>query len=263
MATKYSEEEIRIINCFNEVKTNNKELIYNGHACKVLLVDKPHYRHGGEGKTDIYLLLNDGISDYEVKCSSKMSNAEFLENKLKPERAEAIFGENWSKILSEYSFSLKDKFESLSLYNEEKNSCTLGYRTDITTKSRTLAKEFIPSPQEKREILLGEKLEENKRNVEVAGNLIKNAGVATHILLNSEYYKNAQDILDNLLTPEEVDLKCYITFCAVNYYIDKDRCESRPLGVNIDWSSGEPNIIYDEPLKHTSQEMRDILKRCL
>ena len=251
----YSEEEIRIINCFNEVKNNNKELIYNGHACKVLLADKPHYARGGEGKTDIYLLLKDGINNYEVKCSSKMTNAEFLENKLKPERAEAIFGKNWSKILNEYSFSLKDKFESLSLYNEEKNSCTLGYRTDITTKLRTLAKEFIPSPQEKREILLGEKLEENKRNVKVGENLIKNAGVANYILLNSEHYKNAQDILDNLHTPEEVDLKCYITFCAVNYYIDSDKYESRTLGVNIDWSNGEPNIIYDEPLEHTSREV--------
>lgn len=260
---KYSEEEIRIINCFNEVKNNNKELIYGGHACKVLLVDKPRYAHGGEGKTDIYILLNDGINNHEIKCSSKMSNAEFLENKLKSSRAEAIFGENWQKILNEYNISLKDKFESLSLYNEEQNSCTLGFRTDITTKSRTLAKEFIPSPQEKREILLGEKLEENKRNAKVGETLIENAGVATHILLNSERYKNAQDILDNLLTPEEVDLKCYITFCAVNYYIDRDKYESRPLGVNIDWSSGEPNIIYDEPLKYTSREMRDILKRCL
>lgn len=260
---KYSEEEIRIINLFNEIKNNDKELMYNGRAYKVLLADKPSYSSCGEGKTDIYLLLNDGINNCEIKCSSKMSNAEFLENKLKADRAEAIFGQDWPKILNEYTSSLKDKFESLELYNEEKNSCTLGFRTDITTKPRTLAKEFIPSPQEKREILLGQKLHKSKCNVKVGGTLIENAGVATHILLNSEHYKDAQSILNNLLIPEEVELKCYITFCAVNYFIDTDKYESRWLGVNIDWSSGEPNIIYDEPLKHTAKEMRDIVKECL
>lgn len=260
MSMKSLENEQRIITLFKEAKT----VIYNGKIYQIIIAEKPQY-HKGEGKTDIYLKLISDEDEQEVKITTKMTTAEFLENKVKPERAKVIFGENWVDTITNYALSIKDRFESCVLYNENENKCTAGWRIDITSRGkRKLSKRIEATKEFKQEILFGINLSEEKRHVKVADKLTFNAGVANYLLLNSEQYTTAQEIINAMQTIDEVELECYIAFCAVNYYIDKNKGESkRSLAVYVDWSSGEPIIVYDSPLTYTSTDIFNKIEELL
>ena len=257
MSMKSLENEQRIITLFKEAKT----VIYNGKIYQIVIAEKPQYCKG-EGKTDIYLKIINNEDEQEVKITTKMTTAEFLENKVKPERAKVIFGENWANIITNYALSIKDRFESCILYDEDVDKCTAGWRIDITRGKRKLSKRIEATKKFKQEILFGTNLSEEKRHVKVADKFIYNAGVANYILLNSEQYTTAQEIIDAMQTIDEIELECYIAFCAVNYYFNKKhKGESgRSLAVYVDWSDGDPIIVYDSPLTYTSTNIFNKIK---
>lgn len=255
------EEERRILNLFKKADT----LEYNNEKYRVISADKPTYNQG-EGKTDIYILLKNNAKEVPLKISSKQSNADFLENKLSAKRAETIFGENWSEIITSSALQLKELFEQRQIYfptskgRVEAGSYTMGWRVDIVNKkSGKLSCPIILTLEQKKEIFLGANLPTEKRNVKVGNILIQDAGVANKILLNSECYDSAQAILNALIEIEDYSPNCFFAFKAVNYRSLTDEIDgNRSLAVWINWESDAHEPVFTSPLIYGSKN--DILK---
>ena len=123
----------------------------------------------GECKTDLYLLAKNNKIKKEFKVSIKLSNYEFLENKISRERAEEILGSHWSKIISESTLSIKDLFpiNELIIYSTKHKSYTLklGWKFEIFNDTTRALKVFPNlSHQQKIEVLSGLNLPNDKKN---------------------------------------------------------------------------------------------------
>ena len=241
-------EEKRLI----QILQGNK-VFFEGELVEILFVGKPLY-HSGEGKTDFYILLSNGK---EIKVSSKSKTADFLENKINAPRAEQIFGKDWSKIISSSAKKLQEKFSKRQLYYPKRQakiaagSYTMGWRLDIINKnSGELVCPVILSEEQKAEIFLGTNLPAEKRNAKVNGEIIENSGVANRILIDSENYLTAQEIINGLLKIEDYNPECFLAFRAVNYRSIEDKIDgNRPLAVWVNWKDkNSPEIIFDSPL---------------
>lgn len=251
-------EEKRLI----QILQGNK-VFFEGELVEILFVGKPLY-HSGEGKTDFYILLSNGK---EIKVSSKSKTADFLENKINASRAEQIFGKDWSKIISSSAKKLEEKFYEKQLYYPEKTgriaagSYTMGWKLDIINKnSGKLVCPVILSEEQKAEIFLGTNLSPEKRNAVVNGKIIENSGVANRILIDSENYSTAQEIIDGLIKIENYYSEYFLAFKAVNYRSLEDKIDgNRPLAVWVNWEKEKPEIIFDTPLKFGAKN--DILKQ--
>ena len=251
-------EEQRIINAF----TSGLNIQYQGKIHVVDFAVKPHYG-SGEGKTDAYIRCTDGT---EIKISTKASNADFIENKISLERYRRIFGNDFAPLLSAIN-SLKQQFLDRQIIYPTKTgrieagSYTMGWRVDIVNKQSGVLCAPLPiTTEQKINIFFGGNLEENKRNALINGQTIYNSGVANALLLNSENYKTAQEILDALIQPEDYQVPLYIAFKAVNYRSLSDKIDgNRPLGVAIDWTNhNNPKFIFDKPLQYGAKN--DMLK---
>lgn len=113
----------------------------------------------------------------------------------------------------------------------------MGWRLDIINKnSGKLVCPVIFSEEQKAEIFLGTNLPLEKRNAAVNGKVIENSGVANRILINSENYSTAQEIIDGLIKIEDYHPKCFLAFKAVNYHSLEDKIDdNRPLAVWVNW----------------------------
>ena len=250
-------EEKRLIQLLQGSK-----VFFEGELVEILFVGKPLY-HSGEGKTDFYILLNNGK---EIKVSSKSKTADFLENKINASRAEQIFGKDWSKIISSSAKTLEEEFYKKQFYYPEKQgrisagSYTMGWRLDIINKnSGKLVCPIIFSKEQKAEIFLGTNLSIEKRDVMVNGDIIKNAGIANRILIDSENYSSAQEIINGLIKIEDYQPDYFLAFKAVNYRSLEDKIDgNRPLAVWVDWRKENPKIVFDTPLKYGAKN--DVLK---
>lgn len=250
-------EEKRLI----QLLQGNK-VFFEGELVEILFVGKPLY-HSGEGKTDFYILLSNGK---EIKVSSKSKTADFLENKINASRAEQIFGKDWSKIISSSAKVLEEEFYKKQFYYPEKQgrisagSYTMGWRLDIINKnSGKLVCPIILSKEQKEEIFLGTNLSIEKRDVMVNGSIVKNAGIANRILIDSENYSSAQEIIDGLIKIEDYQSDYFLAFKAVNYRSLEDKIDgNRPLAIWIDWRKENPEIIFDTPFKYGAKN--DVLK---
>ena len=124
----YIEAERNIANILR-----GSNIIFNGQPKRILLAEKPSYA-SGEGKTDIYCLLDDKT---EIKISYKKNNADFLENKLTAKRAKEIFGKSWKEILINSIKPLIPLFEESEIYFPKSKgkiyagSYTMGWRCDL------------------------------------------------------------------------------------------------------------------------------------
>lgn len=221
----------------------------------------------GECKTDIYLCFDDGE---EVKISIKQDDADFVENKLSPLRAEALFGEHWKDIISLSILTLKDKFLDKQVYYPEKkgnieaNSYTLGWRVDIIRKNTgKLTCPILLSKEQILDIYTGMGLPADKRNCYINGEIIKNSGVATYYLEANNSYNLAQEVIDNLIPFDNfIAPTLYLTFRAVNYRKNSDKYEkSRWLGVCIHWNNGVPTIDFNHILNYKSNDIYDLYKQ--
>ena len=108
----------------------------------------------------------------------------------------------------------------------------------------------ILSEEQKAEIFLGTNLPAEKRNAKVNGEIIENSGVANRILIDSENYLTAQEIINGLLKIEDYNPECFLAFRAVNYRSIEDKIDgNRPLAVWVNWKDkNSPEIIFDSPL---------------
>lgn len=274
MSITFSREEESIRTLFPIGTTFN----YDNVLYEVIEVGKP-FSEKGEPKTDIYICaISKDRKKKEFKISFKKSNADFLENKISKERAQQLFGKNWSKIIKESIDKLELSFQSKKLiYKEqeghtEKGSITLGWKFELVNKiSGALSDEIILVEDQVIDVYAGTNLEDEKKNAKVNGKLIDDSGIANFILIGETGFNSAQEVIDKLISVKDyvkLHPKVYFACKALNYRFLKDKWDGdRPLAVYVEWSaSGKKlshSLVFDEPLEKKGNEVAEKLKAAL
>ena len=252
---------------------------YEGEEYMVIDSGKPLPQKGkGEPKTDIYVCAQSEGTTKEFKISYKKKNADFLENKMKSDRAEQIFGANWKEIIEENTKRISDRFEETPVLfleqrkKTEPGSMTLGWRFELFNKLQggLSGKMENLTRDQVYEVYAGKKLEERKRNAKVNGKVIPNSGTADYILVTDEV-ESAQDIINRMqpigeYIDENPDI--YYGCKALNYRSKKKKMEgNRALSVQVDWHVEDEklsiDIEYEKPLMRDGKQMKAAVETCL
>ena len=251
---------------------------YDNTAYEVIEVGKP-FSEKGEPKTDIYICaVSKNYKKREFKISFKKSNADFLENKISAERAQQLFGDNWSEIIKQSIDKLKPSFQSKKLiYKEkeghtEKGSITLGWKFELVNKiSGALSDEILLVEDQVIDVYAGTNLENEKKNAKVNEKMINDSGIANFILIGETDFKNAQEVIDKLISVKDYAKqkpKVYFACIAVNYRPLKNKWDGdRPLAVYVEWGISNKklshNLVFDKPLEKKGNEVAKKLKTVL
>ena len=259
MAKRFSESEKAICAQF----AVGKQFCFGGGEYEIVTSGKP-ICFKGEPKTDVYVLARSAQGmKIELKISFKQRNADFLENKTNKERAEAIFGVDWQSIIGMSTLGIRAKFEGRHFVY--KSSCgktgagaiTLGWRFELLNKpSGELSGEMLMSREQVIDVYAGTNLPPDKRNSKVNGEVIKDSGIATHLLFDDMPCATLQETIDSLYTVEqyvERHPKIYFACKALNYRSATKKYDgNRPLAVYVDWSAIDGKLsaclVFDAPL---------------
>jgi len=233
----------------------------------------------GEPKTDIYLDLSvNNNFRKEIKISYKKTDADFLENKIRAERAKQIFGENWELILSESTGSIKKKFENRKLIFYEKKvtteakKITLGWKFELMNKtSGELSGQMQLTGQQKEDVYAGSNLSSEYKDSYVNGKKIKDSGIANFILIEDDVNEiTAHQILEGIIPIKEFikNTEIYFACKALNYRAIKDTWDGdRPLAVHVDWNAKggllTSKLVFDKPLQKKGNEIGKKLQSSL
>lgn len=248
------------------------EFVFQEKKYKVILSGKPTC-HKGEPKTDIYILA-ESISDrVEIKISYKKENADFIENKVSAERAEQLFGKEWANIIEQSTTAISSRFEERMLIYKntfkktERGAITLGWKFELLNKnSGDLSGKMILTEEQVIDVYAGSNLSYDKRNAMVAGNVVKDSGIANYILVDENVH-SAQDVIDKMVPIKEyVNMYPDIYFAckALNYRTFTKKWDGdRPLSVQVYWNAEEnklvPKLVYDKPLTVKGNEVANRL----
>lgn len=251
---------------------------YDNTAYEVIEVGKP-FSEKGEPKTDIYICaVSKNYKKREFKISFKKSNADFLENKISAERAQQLFGDNWSEIIKQSIDKLKPSFQSKKLiYKEkeghtEKGSITLGWKFELVNKiSGALSDEILLVEDQVIDVYAGTNLENEKKNAKVNEKMINDSGIANFILIGETDFKNAQEVIDKLISVKDYvkqHPKVYFACKALNYRTLKNKWDGdRPLAVYVEWGISNKklshNLVFAKPLEKKGNEVAKKLKTVL
>lgn len=251
---------------------------YDNIAYEVIEIGKP-FSEKGEPKTDIYICaVSKNYKKREFKISFKKSNADFLENKISAERAQQLFGDNWSEIIKQSIDKLKPSFQSKKLiYKEkeghtEKGSITLGWKFELVNKiSGALSDEILLVEDQVIDVYAGTNLENEKKNAKVNEKMINDSGIANFILIGETDFKNAQEVIDKLISVKDYvkqHPKVYFACKALNYRTLKNKWDGdRPLAVYVEWGISNKklshNLVFDKPLEKKGNEVAKKLKTVL
>lgn len=243
---------------------------YRNSTYTVTNVAKPQVK-SGECKTDIYLEAQSIDKDKVVfKISYKQENAEFIENKIKSDRALAILGENWQSIIITGTSKIKDEFENRHLIikkGSRNGSITLGWKFELLdVKSGKLSAKLDLTEEQVKNVYSGENLPEDKKNAIVNDKVIENSGVA-NFMLRTDSLDDPQLIIDSLQTIDDYVKEhpdVYFACKALNYRSFKNKWDGdRPLAVQIEWKNQNnlltPTFSYDTPLLRKGNEIANIL----
>lgn len=247
---------------------------FKGEKLTVLRVAKPTVALG-ECKTDIYIEAEDNHSKkYEFKISYKQENAQFIENKMKAERAEALLGSDWMKIIKSGTTQIKKEFECRPIIIKKgrfNGSITLGWKYELLdVKSGKLSTKLKLTKKQILDIYSGENLPVDKKDAMVDGVRIPNSGVANYMLRTDEL-DDPQVLINSLQEIDEyVDEHPDVYFAckALNYRTFEGKFDGdRPLVVQIDWEVKEEKLLpvfsYDSPLIRKGNEMANKLSETL
>lgn len=267
---KFSDTETLIKNLF-KIGTNFN---FEGQKWTVVECAKPRPSRG-ECKTDIYLLVKSDKGTKEIKISIKQNNADFLENKIKYERAKEIFGNDVDSILKKSINSIKTAFNNQFIVYFRSHQRTkekvikLGWKFELMNKiSGDLSGELILTDKQKEDIYSGINLPSDKKNASVNGRIIKNSGIAEYIMVvnqNTDY--TLQYCIDNMQPIKKYicGRKIFFACKALNYRLTDNKWDgNRPLAVYINWFISnkklKAKLIFNEPLKHTGNEVGNKVK---
>lgn len=251
---------------------------FNGQSWCVQTVGKPTCGNG-EPKTDIYILLKSESSEEirEIKISYKKSNADFVENKIKADRAEIIFGNNWAEIIQSSTTNIRRKFLDKNLIfkkskgRTDNESITLGWKFELVNKlNGELSDKVDLTTEQLLDIYVGNNLDEEKKNASVNGVIIPNSGVANYILIGDEF-SSTEEILDKIVSLDEYvrnNPNIYFACKALNYRSFEDKFDGdRPLAVQVKWEvvNGKltHELIFDKPFQCNGNKVAKQLKQCL
>jgi hypothetical protein len=244
-----------------------------GEEYKVLRSGKPRPSKG-ECKTDLYIeAISKQQNKKEFKVSIKMTNHEFLENKISLERAEQILGKNASQIIMDSTKQIKDQFYSELIKlnkkvrgSEDKESLImLGWKFEITNKqSGHKSSKLLLSASQILDVYAGTNLDKDKQNAKLCGEVVTNSGVANYIMVVSnkkesiDCYANAMQEINEYVHGKEL----YFTCKAQNYRVEKDKTDlNRPLCVWVKWhivnNKLEAEIQFDKPLETRANALMD------
>ena len=269
--------EIKIRNVLKKIKTFQ----LNSSEYEIVQLSKPTVSGGGgETKTDIYIKAKNKSNnkEEEIKISYKKPSFSFVENKIKSNRAKAIYGNNWSKIIQEQINEIRDNFLAKPLVYFEKNgrieqgSITLGWRYEMEhSGSRSLG---VKIKQD-----IAAQVWENKgaqaqyRDGVVDGEKIPLSGMPNFCLtIDPEDINTADDIFGNLVLMKELILThgdITAAFLAQNYRSHKQKQEGnrRHLGVWVKWKILNNKLaceyVFDKPLEMESLPRLENLDECL
>lgn len=244
---------------------------YKNNIYTVLMAGKPICSFG-EPKTDIYVLAKSCKHEIELKISFKQANAEFLENKMKPERAEQVFGSDWNNIIKNATIKIADKFKDrpVVFFNKkgktEEGCITLGWKFELLNVPSGDLSAIVPlTRKQKLDVYAGTSLRGDKRDSYVNGKQICESGIANCIIF-SDIAKivNIQDAVNSIIDMDDyIDNyagNIYFACKALNYrslYSCNGRIigkydGNRPLSVYIKWSAYKGHLlgefVFDEPL---------------
>ena len=255
------------------------EFDYNGVPYKIDISDKPTCRDG-EPKTDIYVhAVNEDNKDQEIelKITFKKENADFIENKIKEQRAEQIFGPEWKLIIKNSTEKLRHQFLAKQLIYQkgyrrtQAGSITLGWKFELLNKPGGDLSGLVPLSNEQLfDIYAGNNLDMEKKDAKIIGETVKNSGVANFILVKDSI-ESTQDIINNLEAIEEYIQKypsIFFACKALNYRSFSSKWDgNRPLAVYIKWevinAKLTPSIIFDNPLAVKGDEVCEILRKSM
>ena len=271
MVKTFSKNERKI----SEVLSPGTTFLYKNERYTVTLVAKP-YVNKGECKTDIFLEAQKQNGEKkEFKISYKQENAQFIENKVQADRAEALLGSEWKSIITNGTLSLKDKFEQRPIIfksGKQNGSITLGWKYELLdSKSGDLSSKLSLTEEQVKKIYSGDNLPQDKKDATVKlsqdnKKVIKDSGIA-NFMLRTDDLSNAQNIINSLQTIDEyVNLHPDVYFAckALNYQSFKNKFDGdRALSVLINWHDKDnqlvPEFVYDNPLVRKGKEMADEL----
>lgn len=274
MAKTFGAAEHYILNLFKE-GTNFK---YRDTDYIVRVSGKPTCSKG-EPKTDIYIAAESSNHiTSEFKITFKKRNADFLENKTNPERAEQLFGDNWIDIISKATSTLKDDFHSRMLIYKKKygrtdaGAITLGWKFELlNVLSGQLSGDMQLTREQVIDVYSGTNLTGDKKDASINGNKIQNSGIANFILFEEQPISTAQEAIDSLITIDTYvnqNPNVYFACKALNYRTFKDKYDgNRPLAVYVDWyiRNGKLayNLCFDTPLQQGGDYAYNRLKTSL
>lgn len=251
---------------------------FNGQSWSVQNVGKPTCGNG-EPKTDIYILLKSESSEEirEIKISYKKSNADFVENKIKADRAEMIFGNNWAKIIQSSTTNIRSRFLDKNLIFKKRKgktvngSITLGWKFELVNRlNGELSGQVNLTTAQLLDIYLGNNLDEEKKNASVNGVIIPNSGVANYILIGDDF-SSPEEVLNKIVPLDkyvENNPNIYFACKALNYRSFEDKFDGdRPLAVQVKWEviNGKltHKLIFDKPFQCNGNKVVEQLKQCL
>ena len=271
---QFSKTESMVIKLF----ALNTEIMFEGEKYVIKECAKPR-PNSGECKTDVYVKLQSELSTKELKISVKQKNADFLENKIKYERAKEILGDNVDRILRDSINSLRDKFllQYLIVFDRYRStyaqSIKLGWRFEFVNKVEgVLSGKLAVTPEQLKDIYAGQNLPDSKRNAFVNGRIVENSGVANYILVLDPKRNYTLEECIGLLTPIDEYVQnhsdVYFVCKAVNYIATSDKWEGdRALAVYVDWNIVDGKmtgkLIFDQPLKKMGNKIGNNLKMIL
>jgi hypothetical protein len=187
-----------------------------------------------------------------------------LENKISAERADGIFGSNWSAVIQQATYSIQNDFLSRQLIFPEQyrrtqaGSITLGWKFELVNKPGGELSGVIPLTfEQKIDIYSGINLSPEKRDAWVCGKQIIGSGIANCILA-TDNLSTLQCAINNLMPiykfvqqRPEIYFACKALNCRT-FHPQRKWDGNRPLAVQVLWSAENgiltPYIKFDSPL---------------
>ena len=282
------ENEQRLMRIF----APNTRFTYGGIEYESQICAKPHPQTpGGEPITDVYIHAESETKKILIlKISLKKIGWEFIKNHMRVDDFRDIFFDNTEeqiRFYQEQSIQLLEEIPVIDLGIGNKingrmsdGAMTLGWEMMITNRPRGLDLGILHR-RYVREAIMGEHMEERRRNSFVNQEIINNSGIPTHVLeMNVDENTTHEEVFQTMITSDqfvqEQQNNLHIILKANNYRSLSTKTSSgradnrRYLFVENHWNVStnfclerqlnfedpfEPNDIARQSLEHALEDL--------